>query len=136
MSGEAFFDTSVLIYLVSDDDWLSGIAAEVLQRGGRVSAQVLSEFVAVSRRKMRQEWSKIHQDLLDIRRLCGPVQAITLGTHEEALRIAQRYGYHIYDSLMIASAIEAGCTTLYAEDMQDGQAIGALTIRNPFAIRR
>jgi predicted nucleic acid-binding protein len=132
MNGKAFFDTSVLLYIVTDDDWRSGIAAEVLQCGGVVSAQVLSEFVAVSRTKMRQDWDKVEQDLLDIRRLCGPVQSITLETHEEALRIAQRYGYQIYDSLMIASAIEAGCTTLYAEDMQDGQVIGALTIRNPF----
>ena len=132
MRAEAFFDTSVLIYIVTDDEWRSGIAARVLQGGGVVSAQVLSEFVSVSRRKMRQEWHKIRQDLLDIRSLCGPVQPITLETHEEALSIAQRYGYHIYDSLMIAAALEAGCTTLYAEDMQDGQVIGALTIRNPF----
>ena len=134
MKAEAFFDTSVLIYIVTDNDWRSGIAAEVLGRGGVVSAQVLSEFVSVSRRKMRQDWDKIEQDLLDIRRLCGPVQSITVETHEEALRIAQRYGYQSYDSLMIASAIEAGCTTLYAEDMQDGQKIGTLTIRNPFVM--
>jgi predicted nucleic acid-binding protein len=37
-----------------------------------------------------------------------------------------------YDALIVASAIEAGCDTLYSEDMQDGRTIGALTIRNPF----
>ncbi|WP_252263399.1 hypothetical protein [Paracidobacterium acidisoli] len=41
-------------------------------------------------------------------------------------------GYQIYDALVIAAALEAGCTTLYSEDMQDGQKIDGLTIRNPF----
>jgi predicted nucleic acid-binding protein len=57
----------------------------------------------------------------------------TLKTHERALRIAQRYGYHFFDALVIAAALEAGSSTLYTEDMQDGQAIEALTIRNPFS---
>ena len=62
-----------------------------------------------------------------------PPLPITLATHEAALGIAARFGYRIYDSLIIASALEAACATLYSEDMQDGQVIeGRLTIRNPF----
>jgi predicted nucleic acid-binding protein len=34
--------------------------------------------------------------------------------------------------LILAAALEAGCTVLYSEDMQDGQKIDSLTIRNPF----
>jgi predicted nucleic acid-binding protein len=56
----------------------------------------------------------------------------TIETHEAALRIAARYGYQIYNSLILAAALEAGCTVLYSEDMQDGQKIDSLTIRNPF----
>jgi predicted nucleic acid-binding protein len=56
---------------------------------------------------------------------------ITLEIHKEGLRIAQRYGFHIYDSLIVAAAIEAGCSTQYSEDLQDGQIIGPLTIQNP-----
>ena len=56
------------------------------------------------------------------------------GTAAQALGIAERLGYQVYDSLIIASALEAGCATLYSEDMQDGQVVeGRLTIRNPFA---
>jgi predicted nucleic acid-binding protein len=33
--------------------------------------------------------------------------------------------------LILAAALEAGCTVLYSEDMQDGQQIESLTIRNP-----
>jgi len=47
--------------------------------------------------------------------------------------IAQRYQFSFYDSLIIASALEAGCITLYSEDMQHEQVIEKrLTIRNPF----
>jgi predicted nucleic acid-binding protein len=48
------------------------------------------------------------------------------------VNIARRYGYQICDSVMIAAALEAGCTTFYSEDMRDGQRIAGLTIRNPF----
>jgi predicted nucleic acid-binding protein len=94
----AFFDTSVLVYVVTDDDWRSEVAASLLRRGGVVSVQVLNEFVSVLRKKMRQSWDTIQQDLSDIRTLCNPALSVTLSTHEAALRIAQRYGYQIYDS--------------------------------------
>ncbi len=55
---------------------------------------------------------------------------------DEALKLAARYGYRIYDALILAAAIETGCDVLYSEDMQDGQHIGALTIRNPFPAHR
>jgi predicted nucleic acid-binding protein len=47
----------------------------------------------------------------------------------------ERYGYYIYDALVIAAALEASCRTLYSEDMRDGQVIEGLTIRNPFGDR-
>ncbi len=49
--------------------------------------------------------------------------------HEVALRIAEKHGYNIYDALVVAAALEAGCSTLYSEDLHDGQTIeGQLTI--------
>jgi predicted nucleic acid-binding protein len=60
------------------------------------------------------------------------VMPLEVETHERALAIAQRYGYRIFDALIIAAALEASCETLYSEDMQDGQRIGGATIRNPF----
>jgi predicted nucleic acid-binding protein len=58
---------------------------------------------------------------------------LTVETHERAVHIAERYGYSIFDSLIIAAALHAGASTLYTEDMRDGQAIDGLTIRNPFS---
>jgi len=37
-----------------------------------------------------------------------------------------------FNSLVIAATLDAGSSTLYTEDMQDGQIIETLTIRNPF----
>jgi predicted nucleic acid-binding protein len=54
--------------------------------------------------------------------------------HEAALEIAQRDRLSFYDALIVAAALEAGCSTLLTEDMQDGRVIdGRLTIQNPFA---
>jgi predicted nucleic acid-binding protein len=57
---------------------------------------------------------------------------LTAGTHELAVTLARDHGLAFYDALIVASAIEAGCDTLYTEDMRHTRAIGGLTIRNPF----
>jgi predicted nucleic acid-binding protein len=132
MSGEFFLDTTVLIYAVARNDPRAADAEELLAKGGTVSVQVLNEFVAVARRKLRMPWEEIVEALAAVRVLCAAPVAITIDTHEAALRISQRYGFHMYDSLIVAAAVEAGCTTLYSEDMQHGQTIGPVTIRNPF----
>jgi predicted nucleic acid-binding protein len=67
-----------------------------------------------------------------IQELCQPPIPATLRVRRHALHIAQASGYHIYDSLMLAAALEASCTVFYTEDMHDGQVIENLTIRNPF----
>jgi predicted nucleic acid-binding protein len=65
--------------------------------------------------------------------LCLPPLPLTLSIHEAALEISARTGYQFYDALIIAAALEAGCTPLFSEDLHDGQVInGGLTIRNPF----
>ena len=106
---------------------------ELLASGGVLSVQVLNEFVSVARRKILMSWSEVTQALDAFRILCPSPHAITVETHEAALRIAATHGYNIYDALIVAAALEAGCTTLYSEDLHDGQTIeGQLTIRNPF----
>ena len=57
---------------------------------------------------------------------------LTMDNSRNAIRIKAQYGLSFWDSLIIASALEAGCTILYSEDMQDGQIIEkSLTIKNP-----
>lgn len=132
MPAEVFFDTSVLIYVVTRNDTRSEAARSLLLDGGTVSVQVLNEFVSVARRKLRMPWREVEEALSFIRVLCGEPVPVTIEIHDTAMKIAQRYGFHIYDSLMIAAAYDAECSTFYSEDMQHGQRIGSLRVRNPF----
>jgi len=136
MSASAFFDTNVFVYTVVQDDPRSQQAEDLIAEGGTVSVQVLYEFAEVARRKAKMPWDEIRFAIENIKALCPDPLPITLDTHGEALAIAERYSYRIYDALIVAAALEARCTTLYSEDMQDGQVIdGRLTIRNPFHLQ-
>jgi predicted nucleic acid-binding protein len=130
----AFFDTNVLIYAFAAGDPRTEISEALLATGGVVGVQTLNEFAAVAVRKLAMPWKDVLAALKAIRTLCPSPVPVTIRTHDAALRLAGRYGYHIYDSLVIAAAIEASCTTLYSEDMRDGQQIEGLTIHNPFRI--
>ena len=130
--GEDFFDTNVVLYLLSADTANADRAEELLAIGGTISVQVLNEFSAVASRKLRMSWIEIREVLSQIRAVCA-VEPITFETHERALRIAERYGVSIYDALIVSAALLANCKTLHSEDMQDGQVVERqLTIRNPF----
>lgn len=132
MPADVFFDSSVLVYILVREDRRASVAEELLFAGGLVSVQVLNEIVAVARRKLDMDWGEISIALTAIRELCGPPVPLTIDVHEDAVKIAEHYGYHIYDALILAAALKAECSILYSEDMQDGQSIETLTIRNPF----
>jgi predicted nucleic acid-binding protein len=138
MSGRAFFDTTLLIYSISSGEPRAAVAEELLAKGGWISVQVLNEFVAVARHKLNMSWEETREALLAIRALCESPTTLSVEAHEAALEIAARYGYSIYDALILAAALEADCDTLYTEDMQNDQVIdlprGSLTICNPFLI--
>jgi predicted nucleic acid-binding protein len=134
MNADIFLDTNVLIYAIARDDARTAQARALLQQGGTISVQVLNEFANVTHRKLKRPWPDIVEALAALRILFPTPQAIGLATHQAAVAIAQRYGFAFYDSLIVASALEAGCSSLLSEDLHDGQVIeGRLTIRNPFA---
>lgn len=133
MSDKAFVDTNVLIYAAIRNDPRSERAEQLLAVERVISVQVLNEFVSVARRRYQMPWNALKVALQWIRILCPNPVPLTIDTHDEAVRIAEQYGYKIYDSLILAAALDAGCSTVYSEDLQDGQVIERkLTIRNPF----
>ena len=133
MPAKDFLDTNVLIYAVAKNDPRVSQAEALLAVGGVVSIQSLSEFVSVARRKLGMSWKEVKEFLDLICILCPNPVPVSLDTHKGALAIAEKYGYSIYDALVASAALEAGCKTLYSEDLQDGQVINRqLTIRNPF----
>ena len=133
MPAKDFLDTNVLVYAVGKNDPRASKAEALLASGGMISIQSLNEFVSVARRKLGMSWKEVREFLDLISILCPNPVPISLDTHRGALAIAEKYGYSIYDALIASVALEAGCNTLYSEDLQDGQIINRqLTIRNPF----
>jgi predicted nucleic acid-binding protein len=65
------------------------------------------------------------------------VHPVTIETHESGLALSERYGLSIYDAMIAAAALQAGCDTLWSEDMQHGMALAeGLRIVNPFRAAR
>ncbi len=129
---EAFIDSNILLYLLSSDANKADQAEEILQAGGVISVQVLNEITNVTRRKLSMSWKDINEILAIIASICQ-TEPITIETHNLGKLTAERYGISVYDSMIVASALLAGCKTLYSEDMQHGMIIDQqLRICNPF----
>jgi predicted nucleic acid-binding protein len=134
MNAKAFLDTNVLVYATVTDDPRAAIAMALLEQGGTISVQVLNEFTNTAIRKLKRSWSDVTAALAAFRLLLPSLLPITVAMHEAALEMAQRDRVSFYDALIVAAALEAGCSTLLSEDMQHGRVIdGRLTIQNPFA---
>ena len=133
MNDKPFLDTNVLIYALARHDPREERARELLAQGGVISVQVLNEFASVARRKLKMSWRELNDALDAIETLCPDPVPLTIDTHHDALKIAEKQRCGIYDALIAAAALQVECTTLYSEDFQDGQTIREqLTIRNPF----
>ena len=130
-AADCFFDTNVLLNLLSKDAAKADRAEALLATGGIVSVQVLNEFASVAR-KLAMTIAEIREILSTMRAVCL-VRSLDIETHELGLEMAERYGFSIYDGLIVAAAVSAGCAILYTEDLQQGQVIDQLTIQNPFA---
>lgn len=129
---ESFFDTSVLLYLLASEDEKADRVELLLEHSGVISVQVLNEFTAVAIRKLAMSFAEIRDVLGTIRAICR-TDPLTIETHDRGVEIAERYGFSFYDSVIVASALLAGCKTLYSEDLQHRQVIDKqLTVINPF----
>jgi predicted nucleic acid-binding protein len=127
----AFFDTNILVY-AQQAGGKADQARALFAGGGKLSVQVLNEFAAVSRRKQRKDWREIAEAVSDALALVDPPLALTFDLHAAARALAEDHRLSFYDALIVAAAIEAGCDTLFTEDMQHGRKFGSLAIVNPF----
>ena len=131
-AAEQFFDTNVLLYLLSGDDTRADRAEQELSAGGVISVQVLNEFASVAMRELKMSIAEIREVLATLRSVCTIVP-MSVETHEVGLQIAENNGLSVHDAMIAASALLAGCNTLVSEDMQHGQVLdGRLKVRNPF----
>ena len=139
MNDKFFLDTNVIVYSFDNDDPRKQriardlIRTALMHQQGCISYQVIQEFLNVATRKFSSPLSTrdCQVYLLDV---LAPLCEIfpSFEFYSQALQIADRWQYSVYDALIIAAALHAGCKTLYSEDMQDGQKVNGLLIVNPF----
>jgi predicted nucleic acid-binding protein len=127
-----FFDTNILVYAVSNEGFRTDRSIEVLAEGGIISAQVLSEFTNATLKKMNRRWSDVDQALKRVELVVFDVVPFTQETHRAAVKLARAHMLQWFDAVVLASALETGCETLYTEDFQAGRKFGKLKIVNPF----
>jgi predicted nucleic acid-binding protein len=139
MPADFFLDTNVLIYTFDRRDTAKrararALVERALETGdGVVSYQVVQEFLNVALHRFDRplapdEAVRYLRDVLDP--LCTVFSSLAL--YEHAISLQRRWRFSFYDSLIVAGALEAGCKTLYSEDLQDGQEVESLRISNPF----
>ena len=137
MSDRVFLDTNIIIYMYSEDDEdKRDIAYQFVNNTNCVtSIQVMNEVSNVLIKKYALGKSEISKYLDEIEAISEEVLLIQRKTINQALDIKEKYGYSFYDCIMLASAIEASCSIILTEDMNDGQVIdGTLKIVNPFTV--
>ncbi|MBV5348457.1 PIN domain-containing protein [bacterium] len=136
MTDKVFLDTNVLIYAYSvDEKEKQEKATQLLNFYSEqliISNQVLNEISNTLFKKFRKTSLEVRNVILEISSALTVVN-FHLKTQLVAITIKERYGLQFYDSLIIATALEYGCTKLISEDMQHGLVIdNCLTIENPF----
>jgi len=139
MNDKFFLDTNILVYTFDDEDLekrdrARALVAEALsQSHGIISYQVTQEFLNAALRKFAKPLTAADAErylTVVLEPLCAVFAGFDL--YHQAIDIAERWKYSFYDSLIIASALQAGCSVLYSEDLQHGQKIGDLRILDPF----
>ncbi len=135
---KVFIDTNIIIYaydvtagrkyeiagMILADLWNSGL--------GAISTQVLQEFFVNVVQKIpkpidKQQAKEIVKDFLKWHVVVNTGDSII-----EAIDICLKFGYSFWDSMIIEAAIKGGAAVLISEDLQDGQVVSGVTIKNPF----
>ena len=128
-------DSNILVYLYDDDNEDKRKICELLiVDKPTISSQVISEFLNVTKRLLKLPKIEILEKATKLFSKCE-IKSMNQETLEKALFLINRYDFQLFDSLIVASSLQAGCTILYSEDMQHNLVVeNQLRIINPFVI--
>jgi len=126
-------DTNILLYCHSNDEPdKQGIAVGLFALYPIISTQVLSEYINVVKRKLKLPKNEIMDVCLQNIELCL-LQPISITTLRYARNLIDCYDFQLFDSIIVASALEANCHILYSEDLHHGLIVeNRMEIINPF----
>jgi predicted nucleic acid-binding protein len=137
MSDRIFLDTNILVYATIADSIgeKNAKAITFLESMEKnrifISTQVINEYYSTLIRK------NVADDIIQnkIRELIEIVEVfpVDLPTVIYSWKVRERYGFSIWDSLIVATALKGRCTVLYSEDLQHEQLIeNRVLVLNPF----
>lgn len=132
---KVFLDSNILLYLYSiDEPTKKRISENLIQNYDQIciSTQVLFEFTNIAHKKFKFNYPEIEKALHEFHNGFN-VCIITFVTLQNAIKIASKNKYSFVDSLILSSALENKCSTLFTEDMHASHVIDrSLQIINPF----
>jgi predicted nucleic acid-binding protein len=137
----SFVDTNVLVYAEDRDARAKHeVARELIvklwdNRSGVLSVQVLQEFYVNVTRKLKKPLSLAKAKEIVNEYLTWTVVVNTGQLLTDAIELQQKAQLSFWDAMVVGAAIEAECTELYSEDLNDGQRFGSVVIVNPFKQR-
>ena len=134
-----FVDANVLVYAYDASAGKKKTAAEELLAqlweagNGCLSVQVLQEFFVTVTAKVAEPLSA--DEAADHVREFGAWTVFAPGTNDvlRAIELQKQSKLHFWDAMIVHAAAELGCDVLWTEDLNDGQLIRGVRIRDPFA---
>ena len=138
MTATLFVDTNVFVYAVDPRVRKKQARAAVVLRAicanfrVVVSTQVLQEYYATVTRKLEPPMSHDAAAVSTRQLTTLDVRAVDAQTVLGAIRRAGARSVSIWDSLIVQSAVESGCTLLLTEDLSHGEVIDGVRVVDPF----
>ena len=134
-----FIDTNVIVYAYDatagerHDRALDLVSSLGRERRGALSIQVLQEFYATA---IRLDRSAIARTMArdELRVLSRwPTHSPLANDVLAAAEIAEHATISFWDAMIVRSASEMECDVLWTEDLNAGQRIAGVQVKNPFA---
>jgi predicted nucleic acid-binding protein len=137
MSAERFtLDTNILVYAVDAREGRKReFAARIIEAAAKLDCplalQVVGEFYAAATVKLKLAPRLTAAQAI---RLIAGFDTFSYSVHavRAALEEAPKGRFSYWDGVLLASAAEAGCTTIFSEDIADGARFGSIAVVNPF----
>lgn len=143
MNGKYFLDTDIILCSFDKSDQRkSKIATQLIkkaleQHSGCISNQVVQEFLNVATKKFSVPLTASDSKMYLSKVLAPLCQVFTdIDLYMRSVDIMERWQYSLYDSMIIAAALQAECSVIYSEHLQDQQVIHDATVINPFVQKK
>ncbi|GHV40510.1 twitching motility protein PilT [Spirochaetia bacterium] len=134
---KVFIDTNIFVYTVDKFDKNKQMIARkvvkeaIFNNAAVISTQILQEFYNVCTLKLHMKPLKVKEY---VHNYIENIEVVQNGSAiiERGIDISIISQVSFWDALVIAAAESAHCTEIITEDLNDGQIMNGVKIKNPF----